>query len=506
MARRQHDQAAGGGSLVNRLGFMHRRGFTLAGTWLGFLLSLLMLLAAGALAQSNPATPETPESPETRPAPRTPRALVQARDSLDQLLDMDEDTRDSLLIEIQRYSGMVNAMQDSLNLSELGLGLELGPEQKESLRRSIDNFTSLIEEIGSELGQMDLEIVDNRISLLDKQGEGIVIDIPENLDEHLSEGLNVLSKIILAELPDSLHVGGQIRDISFHPFGRKEKRKVHTGNLFRVGDPLQVARNQDIRGHVVSVFGNAEVSGRVEGNVVVVFGDLQLGAEAEVTGKVVAVGGRLAQDPDAEVADVVVVDPWSRLGVDGPDGIFQPGMSAFLVGQGEFLATSLLAVLAVLFVPARRLERSREALGERPLMALLAGLLGSVGLHLVALLVMAVLVATVIGIPVALLVAVGLVLLAVASVALAALVLGRRLCLGATGRCGQPWVQVLIGLLVLHLVSLVGQFMGLWSGLSALSTLLVLLGLGVKSGAYLLGLGALLISRLGSAKGRGLPS
>ena len=496
MAGKNHEKSAGGGSLVNRLGFMGRAGVV------GLALLLLsVLLPFSSLAQEAPEPskpPETPESPRSR-VMVTARSFTEARASLDSLLDMDQATRDSLLKEIQRYSHMVTSMRDSLNLAELGLGLELGPEQKESLRHSIDNFTLLIEEIGEELGQMDLEIVDNRISLLDERGEGIVINIPENLDEHLSEGLNVLSKIILSELPDSLEIGGNIKDIDFRPFGRKEKRKVHTGNLVRVGDPLQVTAREDIRGHVVSVFGNAEVSGRVEGNVVVIFGDLQLGEKAQVTGKVVTVGGRLAQDPDAQVADVVVVDPWSRLGVEGPDDLFQPGLTRFLLGQGEFLVTALLAVLAVVFAPTVRLDRSLNALRRRPLPSLLAGLLGSLGLHMVALLAMAILVATVIGIPVALLVAVSLVLLSILAVSMVGLVVGRRLCLGMSGRCGVTWVQVLVGLLALHLVSFLGQLVGLWPSLSTLSTSLVLLGLGIKSGAYFLGLGALVISRFGAS-------
>jgi hypothetical protein len=467
-------KAADGGSRANRLGFLCL-----------LLLSCLAFLASAQDAPDKPTTGDPPQPP-----------------SLNEILQMDEAVRDSLLQEIQRYSKMINAMRDSLNLSELGLGLELGPQQKQSIQRSIDNFTVLVEEIGQELGDMDLEIVDNRISLLDKQGEGIVINIPENLDESLSEGLNVLSKLILSELPDSLEVQGEMRDISFHPFGRKkEKRKVHTGNLVRVGDPLQVTDREDIRGHVVAIFGDAEVSGRVDGDVVVVFGDLQLGADAEVTGKVVTVGGRLAQDPDAEVADVMVIDPWSRLGLeDGPEGLLQPGLLSFLVGQGEFMVMVLLAILAVAFAPPERLDRARQVLAGRPLFCLVAGMLGSLGLHLLALMAMAILVATVIGIPVALLVAVAVFFVGIMAVGLVGLELGRRICTGLSGRCGAPWSQMLVGLIALHTIAFLGQVAGLVPALAAVATPLVLLGFGLKAGAYFFGLGAIILSRLGSRR------
>ena len=55
-----------------------------------------------------------------------------------------------------------------------------------------------------ELSQLEFEIKDNTISLVNEAGEGIIINIPENLDEHLSEGLEILSQVILSELPDSI--------------------------------------------------------------------------------------------------------------------------------------------------------------------------------------------------------------------------------------------------------------------------------------------------------------
>ena len=58
---------------------------------------------------------------------------------------------------------------------------------------------------------------------------------------------------------------------------------------------------------VVVVFGDATIDGRVDGNVVVVLGNLQLGAGAVVDGSVVNVGGTATIADGAAVRDDLVV-------------------------------------------------------------------------------------------------------------------------------------------------------------------------------------------------------
>ncbi|HYD85078.1 MAG TPA: hypothetical protein VEA63_13530, partial [Opitutus sp.] len=52
---------------------------------------------------------------------------------------------------------------------------------------------------------------------------------------------------------------------------------------------------------VVSVLGNTYVNGRVDGEVVAVLGNVELGPDAEVHGEVVCVGGTVIRDPRAKV-------------------------------------------------------------------------------------------------------------------------------------------------------------------------------------------------------------
>jgi len=405
--------------------------------------------------------------------------------------------RDSLLIEIHRYSDLISSMRDSLDLENMGL--ELDEAQRLRVEQSIDHVTRMIEQIGEEMGDMDLRITNNRISLLDPAGEGIVINIPENLDEQISEGFNVISQLILSELPDTVRFGDSddFAWTGFKSIKPKGKRKIIQGNMVKVGDPARVAANEDVRGHVVVVFGDAEISGRVDGNVVVVMGDLALDASAEVTGEIVTVGGRLDQDPDADVGDVVVVDSWNHFDMLGLDARAGSGLFNFLLTLGEFLLMLIFVGLVMTLVPNERIKRVLDFMDQKPLPSLGAGLAVAVVGHVAVLVLIAILVITVIGIPVALLVGVAMLALAALSVGLAAVVLGRKVCL-REGGCPAPWMTVVLGLLALHLVSFVGALAGLWPALSGVALLLTILGLSIKFCAFVLGMGALILSRLGT--------
>jgi hypothetical protein len=148
----------------------------------------------------------------------------------------------------------------------------------------------------------------------------------------------------------------------------------------------------------------------------------------------------------------------------------------------------------------RRLEVVRATLVGRPWPSLAAGLVGSFLGHTLVVVVMAILILTVIGIPVALLLGLALLIVGVISVGLAALVIGQKICQGFSGSCGANWLAVIVGLLVLHLISFLGQLLGLWPVFSGLSGLLVILGAAVKLAAYFFGLGALLLGRFGSPR------
>jgi len=402
--------------------------------------------------------------------------------------------RDSLLTEIRRYSRLVASMRDSLNLE--GMGLELDEAQKQKLRESIDHVSDMVQNISQELGRLDLEIKDNRISLLNDAGEGIVINIPENLDEHISEGLNSLSRIILSELPDSTH---SFRTWTWSGLTGQNRppRKVINGNVVKIGDDVLVAANEDVRGDVVVILGNAEIAGHVQGDVVVVLGDLQVGRYAEIEGETVTIGGSLDQDPAAVVGEMTVIDPLPGGRLD-MGGMLGRGWLTFFFTQGLFLVVLFLAGLAVVLTPQARLDAVIDSLRREPLPALGIGVLATLVGNLVLGLLGVILVMTVIGLPLALLLGLAVGLVSVLAVATVAAVVGRALCANLGRPCPSSLVAVLVGMIILHAPAFLGALLGAVLGSTLPLILLGSVGALVKMLAYCLGLGALLRSRLGS--------
>ncbi len=451
-----------------------------------------LLILAALLAVAGPAAAEPAEAQDSV---RTFQVQVETRAESTRTAD-----RDSLMSEIRRYTAMIGDLRDSL---ETGRGeLRFSPEQKLRLEESIGEISKVVERISAELGRMEFEVRDNTISLLDEAGEGIVITIPENLDEQLSEGFHALSEIILSELPDTVRMDAQ-RHLTW--LGKKppkppaSARKLVQGDIVKVGDDLLVAGNEDVRGDVVVVMGNAEIRGRVDGTVVVILGNLQLGEDAEVTGEVVAVGGRLDRAEGAVAGGVTVIDPVGSRRSLTPQTVLGGGVRGFLLSQAFFLAMLVVAVIAAVATPEARFQAMERSLAGAPAVTFGIGLLAAIGGHVVAIVLIAVLVLTVIGIPVALLAWLLMVILGVVATAVVASLLGEKL-LGAVGwSTSGRWVRVLVGVAMLHTLSLLGGLLGVVGG-GAAAVGLSAVGFMVKVTAYLLGLGALASTRFGSSR------
>ena len=222
-----------------------------------------------------------------------------------------------------------------------------------------------------------------------------------------------------------------------------------------------------------------------------------------MTGQVVTVGGRLDQDAGATAGDVFVLDPLGSHRSFSPSALLGGGLRGFLVSQALFVLMLMVALGATAIAPTRRFARVLAMVRESPASSLGYGVLIAIGGHIVILLLAAVLVLSVIGIPVALLVWVALVIAGVIATAVAAAALGERVCRGREGGCPSRWIAVLVGMLLLHALSFLGSAMGLVSGAEAAATLFSVAGLLVKIGAYFTGVGALVMSRFGSDRQAG---
>jgi hypothetical protein len=76
---------------------------------------------------------------------------------------------------------------------------------------------------------------------------------------------------------------------------------MRTGEITRFGSDVHITRDQVVEGDVVAIGGDVVVDGHVEGSVMAVGGDVSLSATARVDKDVATVGGQLHEEPGAYV-------------------------------------------------------------------------------------------------------------------------------------------------------------------------------------------------------------
>jgi hypothetical protein len=407
--------------------------------------------------------------------------------------------REELREQIRHYSEQVRAMRDSLAAAG-GDTLQTG-----AIESTIVQLSDAIGAITQQLAELELEVIDNRVSLRDGRGGQVTLDVPENLSEQLSTGLSSITRMFLDELPDTVHIGDMEtgftwtkgeHGLRFAPVTPKRERRVIDGGMVKITDDLAVAADEDVHGDVVAVMGDAEVAGLVRGDVVVVLGDLHLAETAEVEGKIVVILGRMDRDPGAKVADVTVVNPAGDGSRSDLSRLFR-GWGALAAFQGLFLVLLMLALLLLAVVSRDRVTALVDVAEGRPGPCVGLGALALVGGHAVVLGLSALLVLTVIGIPVALLVLAALLLLDLAAIGIGAILVGRLVCRRLGWACPMPWRELIIGFILLQSLPFIASLLSVTLGSSAAVMALGWAGGALKLLSFVAGLGALLIGRFG---------
>jgi hypothetical protein len=166
-------------------------------------------------------------------------------------------------------------------------------------------------------------------------------------------------------------------------------------------DKGSVARNQmvalgkdviidgEAMSDVAALEGSVEVTGRVDGDVVVLGGDARLGGESRVGGDVFVLGGMVEAAPGAHVAGRMVSYPTASSAmvtlVEGPSlglGFASP----LVVGAKLALLAAWAALLLVLFAASgRQLLETADGIRREPFRSFLTGLTGVLALVLTAL-------------------------------------------------------------------------------------------------------------------------
>ena len=209
-------------------------------------------------------------------------------------------------------------------------------------------------------------------------------------------------------------------------------QSVYHGGMY--AGSVIVERNQEVKGDLTVMFGDATVEGVVDGNVNVLGGNLYLSPGATITGQVNTLGG--------DLADSLV--PWS-----GQSGVAVSSSSDYRMLWR--IAWDVVAVLFFLIFPLRT-RIAVERLEKHPGLSAAVGLLGWVAVVPLAVL----LICTILLIPFVVVEAVLLIGATFLGKAALALLVGRRLCEVLVPKTAPtPFVALLVGLALITAAELV---------------------------------------------------
>lgn len=289
-------------------------------------------------------------------------------------------------------------------------------------------------------------------------------------------------------------------------------RHGRSGARVRLFGPLSIAEGEHV-GDVVAVFGSIDMRGTARGNVVSVFGNVNLGPKASAAGDVVAIAGRVRSAPGAlagQLTEIRVGWPDIEVTVPGDDQFsmhITPDWARIARVQWLTGAIGSVLVLAICVFTVLLAPRAVSA-AARPGRSLIIG--GLVGLAIQILLLPAlVLIASaltlsVIGIP--LLAGIPVLLFAVGLAAIVGFT-------GLAARLGGLWsprgevsasvAAVVIGLGLIWATGLSGRYLlAETAGESGLGLALALGGVAIEYVCWTIGLGSAVMAWKGSRKAR----
>jgi hypothetical protein len=265
------------------------------------------------------------------------------------------------------------------------------------------------------------------------------------------------------------------------------------GEVVRMGQDLEVREGEVVR-EAVALGGDVVVRGEVENDAVAIGGDVFVGSSGRVGGSAVSIGGALEIEPGGHVEGDRV-----EVGNLGP-GFLGAGFLNHedAPRRGFKLMRGLLTLLVLVFIGwfamllfGERLSAIADVAQHSFGRSLLAGLLVLV-LWLPTVVLFAI---TVIGIPVAIVLAVAVPLAIFVGYFIGALAFGRRIAVGINLERNSAIAHLFVGLVALGSLTLIGTLFGLVRFLGPLSLAFHILGLVMMSFAALTGLGALTMTQ-----------
>jgi len=211
---------------------------------------------------------------------------------------------------------------------------------------------------------------------------------------------------------------------------------------------IQVASNEEVRGSVVSIFGNADIDGKVSGdlvtifgnstidgtvmgNVVSIFGGIKLGSSGKIQGDAVQIMGGMQEEPGSYIGGARI--SISDFGIPGISGFPMLLMLILIWTIAKLIIGYVVSVIAVLIFP-QKFDHMADSAAVDIGRKFLIGIMIIIGYYVVA----AMLVMVVIGIPFVLLLAPLMALLGFTGNTAVKLSIGKKL-----GRSlGRDWSQM----------------------------------------------------------------
>lgn len=260
----------------------------------------------------------------------------------------------------------------------------------------------------------------------------------------------------------------------------------HDNDLVRFGQDIEIPAGKVIDGSVVAIGGSVTVYGRVKGDCVAVGGSVSVRGNGSVEGDAVSVGGATSTSDSASVGGSnVSVGAWPFKG--GHAGGLLPLLGMMGLGALAGVFTTIVQLLLTVFfawlcllLARERMEHAVDRMGHDFGKSFLWGLVGWTAMivsvpsiAVVCAIAMVILVITIIGIPVAILLAIAMIFALIAAVlgiivatflgyVNGAMYLGRRiLSRRRPGVAASSFQAIIVGALLILGLKVVGKVLGL---------------------------------------------
>jgi hypothetical protein len=265
-------------------------------------------------------------------------------------------------------------------------------------------------------------------------------------------------------------------------------------DIVRVGESVFVAAHERVAGDVVVFGGNAIIEGTVAGSVVVLGGEIRVRRGAEIKGDIVSIGGTIEEDEEVVIRGekILVGGVATRLGdrLDVSTRTIRAAATIALLFIGF-----ILFFITMLFLRGR-VERVSEHVVAGMLRCFGAGVLTSVVGLFALLIVMIPLIITIVGIPLAVVLAVSCIGVYVIACTTFVYTVGRAV--GMRAGIDGAFVRLFLGIAVLFVPEIIAFVIDATGGPMPAYVLLKVVSAFLWMFAFVVGLGAIVNSRFGA--------